>query len=238
MISEANGIKKNYRAGGFSMVELVVAAAIICLLTMLILPALGAMRERSQTAECATNLRKLGTAIHLYALDNNQSLPRSYHSAGANGEPGWAASITPYLGFEAPISSGEWQKVFNRYFRCPADTNSSAAFYSYALNVFFELDPDGDDYWGAPATWRRLNQIAKPSKTILLAEPRPAAYADHFMCHLWSGINAARNAVKHDRHNGKSHFLFVDGHVELLKIQDTFSNRTNNRWNPAAAGLN
>ncbi len=231
-------MKKNNRAGGFSMIELVVAAATIGLLTMLILPALGAVRERSQTAECATNLRKLGAAIHLYAQDNNQCLPRSYHSSGANREPGWAVSITPYLSSAAPDSLTEWHNVFNRHLRCPADTNSGLEYYSYALNVFFELDPDGDDYWGAPATWRRINQIPTPSKTILLAEPQPVAHADHFMCHQWSRINAARNAVKHDRHRGKSHFLFVDGHVELLKVQDTFTHITNNRWNPAAAGLN
>lgn len=231
-------MQKNDRAGGFTIVELLVVIAILGLLTMLILPALGAARERSKTAQCASKLRQIGTAVHLFTQDNDQRIPRSYHSSGAHGEPGWVTSIAPYLGIDNTDSPAAWQTAFNRYFRCPSDTNSTPEFFSYALNVFFELDPDGDDYWGAPASWRRINQIRSPSKTILIAEPRPSAYADHFMCHQWSGINAARNAVKHDRHNGKSHFLFVDGHVELLKVQDTFTSKTNNCWNPAAAGLN
>jgi prepilin-type processing-associated H-X9-DG protein len=111
--------------------------------------------------------------------------------------------------------------------------------YSYGLNVHFELDPEGDDYAGSPATWRRTAAVPHPSRTILLAECMPSLYADHFMCHQWSSLKAARTATAHTRHAGRSHFLFLDGHVERLPIESTFDPaKAVNRWNPSLAGKN
>jgi prepilin-type processing-associated H-X9-DG protein len=56
------------------------------------------------------------------------------------------------------------------------------------------------------------------------------------MCHQWSGIPAARNAVAWDRHSKKSNFLFVDGHVEALPVEATFNPGAGiNLWNPSLA---
>ncbi|MBU3666602.1 MAG: prepilin-type N-terminal cleavage/methylation domain-containing protein [Chthoniobacterales bacterium] len=224
---------------GFTLVELLVVMAIIAVLAAVAIAASGSAVAKSAAAECATNLRSLGAGLQLYCADHGGSFPRSYHSAGASREPGWAASIAPYLGTPEATATEDWKTLFNSFFRCPADKNSDPRVYSYGLNVFFELDPDGDDYVGAPASWRRTVAIPNPSRTIMLAEVASASggmTADHFMCHQWSSVNAAKNAVAHERHSGKSNFLFVDGHVETLPIADTFTSKTHNRWNPSTAG--
>jgi len=221
---------------GFTIIEVLAVAAIVAMLAAVAVPALNSARAASRAASCATKLRSLAVGIPLYAQDHDGEYPRSFHSAGVHREPGWAASIATYLGAPATVSPAGWKTVFNRYFRCPADSSTDATVYSYGMNVFYELTPDGDDYQGSPSTWRRACQVASPSKTILLAETRPVAFGDHFMCHQWSGIPAARNAVASDRHSKKSNYLFVDGHVEALPVEATINPALGvNLWNPSLA---
>ncbi len=221
---------------GFTLTELLVVMAIIAGLAAVGVPAWSEAGERTRTVACLAKLRALGAGIILYTQDHGGDLPRSNHSAGAHREPGWASSIAPYLGAPETTNLSEWTPVFNRYFRCPSDRSKDPAISSYGLNVFFELDPDSDDYDGSPATFRRLSQVPSASRTVLLAETAPLPYVDHFMCHLWSSSAAARNDVDFARHGGKSHFLFADGHTERLAVEATFApEKQINRWNPAKA---
>ena len=220
----------------FTLIELLVVIAIIAVLAALVVGASGSARARAAGAACAANLSQLGNGLQLYCADHGGQFPRSFHSAGANGEPGWQTSIGPYLG----TSGGSADPgVPAKIFRCPADTNADRTAGSYGLNVFFELTPDGDDYAGAPASWRTTMCVTAPSRTILLAEVRSAGGmgADHFMCHQWSSAGAAKNAVAHDRHGGRANYLFVDGHVGSLPVEETFNSRTKNLWNPSLAGV-
>lgn len=222
------------RAGGFSVVEILVAVAVLAVLVSLALPAIAAAQERSRAVSCLGRMREIGHAVLLHAQDNQGRFPRSSHSAGANREVVWTAALAPYLGAPPGGATTAW---FNREVRCPADTNRPGA-PSYGLNVFFELQA-GDSYIGRPATWRTMSQVPSPARTILVAEAGNAAggmTADHFMCHQWSGIAAARNAVASTRHNGRSNYLFVDGHVASLAIEETFTSRDKNLWNPSVAG--
>jgi prepilin-type N-terminal cleavage/methylation domain-containing protein/prepilin-type processing-associated H-X9-DG protein len=218
---------------GFSLVEFLVVLAILALLAALSLASINRVLSRAREADCFSKMHGLGAAIAQYRADNQGMFPRSFHSAGAHREPGWATAILPYL---APSAEEMTPALFNKYFRCPEHKETNPLVYSYAMNVHFELDPEGDDYVGSPQTWRRDVNVPSPSKTILLAEPRPVLFGDHLMCHQWSSTNAARNALAYNRHRGKSHFLFVDGHVERLGVTETFDPRRGvNLWNPSLA---
>jgi prepilin-type N-terminal cleavage/methylation domain-containing protein/prepilin-type processing-associated H-X9-DG protein len=221
---------------GFTLIELLVVMAVVALLAALAIPAVAGAQERSRAAACSNQMRALGMAVLLYTQDNQGRFPRSSHSAAANREPGWAASIAPYLGAPSGEANAAW---VNWEFRCPANTNDAPNAYSYAMNVFFELRR-GDSYLGRPATWRCVAHVPRPARTILLAETAAASGGmapDHFMAHQWSSPAAPRRAVAHDRHNGRANYLFVDGHVESLPVEATFVSRSENLWNPSVAGL-
>ena len=98
------------KTSAFTLIELMVVIAIIGLLLALLLPAIGAARERAKTVQCASQLRQIGQAIHNYATNNRGYLPPYVPADGAcysdaNSPdyigPSWTALLAPYLGYSA-----------------------------------------------------------------------------------------------------------------------------------------
>jgi prepilin-type N-terminal cleavage/methylation domain-containing protein/prepilin-type processing-associated H-X9-DG protein len=71
------------RSRGYSLVELLVAVAIISLLLGLVLPAVQKVRDASLRASCQSNLRQIGLGLH------------EYHSAYGAFPPGVASQVVP-----------------------------------------------------------------------------------------------------------------------------------------------
>ncbi|MEX2673351.1 MAG: type II secretion system protein [Phycisphaeraceae bacterium] len=118
---------RNSRSVGFTLIELLVVVGIIALLMAILLPALGRARQEALKVSCASNLRQWGTALPMFAMDNNQQLP----NAGINGrlyrqwyEPWWGphewvdfqARYLVQADYEATVA-GE-----NRVAHCPTAT--------------------------------------------------------------------------------------------------------------------
>jgi len=218
----------------FSLAEVIVCLAVISVLAGVLLPTYKRSIEHTNATKCASNLRSLALAVLAAAADGNNQLPRSSHSAFAYRERGWSRNILPYLGEQENPSASEWTKIRNRRFRCPEDPNQSTG-QSYGLNVFFELDPNFDEYEGMPEQWRTLNTLKNPAKTILLAETQ--GNTDHVMSHFWVGEGAAGYDCAYDRHKGIANYAFADGHIRRLKLSEIYApSQGINRWNPSLAG--
>ncbi len=65
----------NTRVRAFTLIELLTVIAIIGILAAILIPVVGAARDRAQVASCQSNLRQVGLALQMYAIDHNEKLP-------------------------------------------------------------------------------------------------------------------------------------------------------------------
>lgn len=63
------------RKRGFTIVEVLVVVAILAVLIAMLLPSLWNARSRTKQVLCMSNLRGIGTALMLYAQNNEDSFP-------------------------------------------------------------------------------------------------------------------------------------------------------------------
>lgn len=101
---------------GYTVVEILVAIAVISILAAFVFPVLGRARERAKAAPCQSNLRQLGAALHQYVQDWDDSLPHSYMLAGGGYKRealrSWMDGLFPYLNakevFLCPTNPAGW----------------------------------------------------------------------------------------------------------------------------------
>jgi len=70
---------KRFKA--FTLIELLVVVAIIALLISILLPSLSRARELAKRSVCASNLRGIGQAMHIYSNENQEWFPNHYYQA-------------------------------------------------------------------------------------------------------------------------------------------------------------
>ncbi|HSP44141.1 MAG TPA: prepilin-type N-terminal cleavage/methylation domain-containing protein [Luteolibacter sp.] len=168
------------QSGGFTLVELLVVITVVAALAATAMAAFRSVRAKANATTELSRMRNLGVAMFSWAAERNGRLPRSSHSATGHGECGWQREILPELGY--PDTSRESLAMAKpREFGIdPDDTPVRTP----ALNVYFELNPEYDDYQGAPQTWRRIDQIPHPSSTVLLVMAKGTA--DHIMAQYFT----------------------------------------------------
>jgi prepilin-type N-terminal cleavage/methylation domain-containing protein/prepilin-type processing-associated H-X9-DG protein len=99
------------RRTAFSLVELLVALAIIAALLAFFLPTLAKARRVSRSVACKARLEQLGCAIHMYLNENHTHYPQapSLPSVNPNGYPTIQQCLSHYI------------SDTNEAFQCPAD---------------------------------------------------------------------------------------------------------------------
>lgn len=115
------------RRRGFTLVELLVVIGIIALLISILLPSLGAARERARVVKCLANLQQLGVAAVTYSAQNKNSLlPLAYYQdlgdpSGKNWSDTWATLLVAggFLSYPTGLSETDTPS-FDSVFRCPS----------------------------------------------------------------------------------------------------------------------
>jgi prepilin-type processing-associated H-X9-DG protein len=85
-------------------------------------------------------------------------------------------------------------------------------------------------------------QVRRPATTIEFGELASPGGEDHFMAHFWlmdtniDGSMATTLEVDTKRHGGLSNYIYVDGHVQAQRFEETFNlEKRIDRWNPGKA---
>jgi prepilin-type N-terminal cleavage/methylation domain-containing protein len=59
----------------FTLIELLVVIAVIAIIAALLFPVFAAARDKARQVTCLSNLRQIGSALHMYVQDYDERLP-------------------------------------------------------------------------------------------------------------------------------------------------------------------
>ncbi len=214
-------VRYTHRAsGGFTLIEILIGIAIICVLAAMLIPSLQSARECAKGAVCLSNLRQFGVALDLYVADFNGVVPTASPrcpSAYCPGSPVADERSATWLGTVYDLGYCRDKKAM----KCPADpvrrmgllhADYSFDNSSYGYNFFAFRT-----YWTDPFV--RLSEVRNPSLTYL------AAYnSDNAMFpgnYFFSNCNALDpEFMVSRRHRQGANILWVDGHSSWLPWQE------------------
>jgi prepilin-type N-terminal cleavage/methylation domain-containing protein/prepilin-type processing-associated H-X9-DG protein len=239
----ANGARRTYTRGAFTLVELLVVIGIIAVLIALLLPALGKARRAGVRTQCLSNIRQLQVAQVAYAAANRNELVVA--GDGTEDQGSWIGLLEPYAG----------AKLVRR---CPGDSSiyfdtklgTQLRTTSYAINNY--VSPTHAPPGQSP--FKKISQVPHSSSVIQfveLAESGPYAISDHVHVQDFYFV-LARDAtvtlgliskqMPLGRHGGGKtnwqsmlNYSFLDGHAESLPVADIYRDPQQNRFDPAVA---
>lgn len=224
---------------GFTLIELLVVIAIISILAGFLLPALNEARHRGRMAVCVNNLKQIGNALYMYTLEFNEILPP-------------CLDYVPWRGNQFCDNNDDIQYVLASYISMGgAGADSSVwvcpegARYGYPNAPGMNLGKfDMPDSWGYTHdityrynTWRTRSGSADqnpnepkvnfPAKIAYLKHPEEAAIMWDLPDNVSSGMLCHKNGIN---------CLFLDGHVDFIKVVDGASVPGTLWWYTDSAG--
>lgn len=154
----------------FSLVELLVAIAVISLLTAILAPLLGRARELAREAVCLSRLGQFGRALNLYTTEHNDK----YWTFRSTDEGYWYTKMAPYLGYsddllicptaaEVEPGSNGWGAAKEAWGPVWLDDPAFIKYGSFGLNLWLtphhpveskfygQFVPYEDWFWKSPA---------------------------------------------------------------------------------------
>ncbi|MFQ3611133.1 MAG: H-X9-DG-CTERM domain-containing protein [Fimbriimonadales bacterium] len=152
------------RLGLTKLEKLAIAVAVLAVIAVLI-PLYRQLVDLKYTADCLSNLKDIATAINLYQLDYQNTLPVAYY-ANPDGSPQrdsqgypltWVLCVSSYL-----------RKDIQRTLRCPADPLRGSTVISHPREPGKTLQLSYGFY--APLSARRAEDLLNPGLTIMIAD--------------------------------------------------------------------
>lgn len=231
---------QRWGAGGFTLVELLIALGVVATLLGLLAPALAAARKAARAAACLSNIRQVNTASLLYAQEHRgrampgaadflRNLDRWHGRRDRTGEAFDPARgpITPYLGAAGSSAAIRVCPSFARTLEALAQRGlgfeRAAGGYGYNnafLGVVRKAGPGGTWLLATDEHGSQLDRFRQPSRTIAFAD---AAFASDrgveglieysfVEPRFWPDAPGFRpDPATHFRHQGRANVAWLDG---------------------------
>jgi prepilin-type processing-associated H-X9-DG protein/prepilin-type N-terminal cleavage/methylation domain-containing protein len=203
----------------FTLIELLVVVAIIAVLVSILLPSLSKARAAARAVVCQSSLRQIGLGFTSYAQSNNDNFPAVYG--------------TDMSSPTVPTTDSEWYAQLASYdirrenMLCPDDKlakkeDSESVLRSYIFNAMFGFG-------------KSTTKIEMPTRKIILSERSDTDASitalgssmtlfEHLIYPAMTQVSLWQGLINSDRHNTRSNYLFVDGHVEAMMLSQTLGN--------------
>jgi prepilin-type processing-associated H-X9-DG protein/prepilin-type N-terminal cleavage/methylation domain-containing protein len=223
------------RPMGFTLVELLVVIGIIALLIAILMPVLSSARRAANTTKCMSNLRSLGQALFLYAIDHRGYWPAAVHrrdaptfplSSSGEEELRWPDRLAPYVAKTKNLSykNLEEMRANSVVWGCPewGKQEESATDFASQVRVGYGMAPYPDPSFFTDA-------VMQDKKLTLLIGGDPPLKGTYFRQSQW---------VKPSEHG-----IIADSqwHVVMWPLDHTSPLRTENltrshTWNATPGG--
>lgn len=222
------------RPRAFTLVELLIVVAIIALLLAMLMPSLRAAREQAGEVKCASNLRQLGIAFHLYAGEyNGRAMPTAYFDR---------SPIVYWWGLDSPVGVDHSRGFTSQYleadlkaggvYECPAQPRgtyeisqglSDEITSTYGYNGYY-LSPAQTPGWAdtiGKRPWQNIDAIRRPQRVFAFADSmidwggqlKNSALLDPPRLFDGRHWRANPNPTTSFRHRGRAVAVHVDGHA-------------------------
>ena len=228
------------RLAAFTLIELLVVIAIIGILAGILIPAVGKVRESSNSATCVSNLRQIAAAGLMYANENNGRLPTQGNQPGSSSGY-WFQKIAPLLGGREGMTAGEAEREIECY-RCPSalaqhspGTNPNCSLIrTYGINdVLNRMDSYRNSEGKLIVPGMPPLKAINPAKTAFILDgclPSSSPYWKRVVNYGSMMRSVGDNFV----HSGSSiNVAFLDGHVENITAEE-LPEADSVFWNPTA----
>ena len=224
-------MKRRYCTFGFTLLELLLALAVVSVLLAILLPTLSTARIASHRDDCANNQRLISEAWQICLEANNGRFPT------VAVEPGWfygglrfsSINDSAFLDFDRPLNRYLPQSILIKHgeeiFKCPGDTGIHGEVAGVGTGTITAFRAFGTSY-RANALLLRLNpdlaESASGISTSTITTPHSKFMlmgdAVWYEVHEKTGRQADWHAVAN-----AGNILFLDGSVrfETMDPEDT-----------------